>query len=215
MAFGPASPAPVTIEHDTDPVQSDRQVADPLTLAADWLPGPGEDRMLMTVSTVEPGGAPRARTTMLSDFDGETFFFHTDRTSAKVADIAAEPRVALTILWPGFTRQLVVLGSAVIAPASEAAQAYRLRSPYLQQLAWQNTAAFATLPLAQRREQWAAFLAEHGGQEHPDFAQPEDWIGFAVRPERMLFWVSNPAAASRRAEYTRTDSAWQLRMLPG
>lgn len=76
---------------------------DPLALAAQWLPGDGEDRMLMTVSTVGLDGNPDARTTMLSDFDGRRFAFHTDANSQKAAELATNPAVALTILWPGFT----------------------------------------------------------------------------------------------------------------
>lgn len=216
MAYAPGiEPAPVEIDHDSDPVQSDHAVVDPLALAAEWLPGPGEDRMLMTVATVGADGAPNARTTMLSDFDGERFSFHTDAHSAKVDELAAEPRVALTVLWPGFTRQLVVRGTAVRVSDAAAAEAYRARSPYLQQLAWQNTDAFAQLPLAERRELWAVFLARQGGVDAPRFDVPPGWIGFAVVPESLTFWVSNPDAASRRIRYTRAGAGWASRYLPG
>lgn len=207
----------VVIHHDTDPVQGDAPAPDPLALAAQWLPGPDEDRMLMTLSTVAADGSPRARTVMLSEFDGERFFFHTDADSAKAAELAAEPRVALTVAWPGFTRQLVVQGVAQRAPASEAAEAYTRRSPYLQQLAWQNTQGFAELPLAERRARWSAYLEEHGGPASPVFPQPPGWAGFAVTPLRMVFWVSNPDAASRRVEYSRDEpgEGWTVGFLPG
>ncbi|MGB4776923.1 pyridoxamine 5'-phosphate oxidase family protein [Microbacterium sp.] len=208
-------PAPVVIHHDTDPVQSDTSWPDPLALAAAWLPTEGEDRMLMTVSTIGLDGVPDARTTMLSDFDGERFFFHTDANSRKVAELTANPAVALTILWPGFTRQLVVQGTAVRSSRDEEVETYRLRSAYLQQLAWQNTAAFARLPLAERRAQWASFLSAHGGAEDPAFTAPDDWAGFAVTPRRLVFWVSNPAYASRRLAYARAGSGWESTALPG
>src|SRR3546814_8077906 len=73
----------------------------PLALAAAWLPKEGEDRILMTLATVDADGFPRTRTVMLSEFDGEQFFFHTDASSRKAADLAADPKVGLTILWPG------------------------------------------------------------------------------------------------------------------
>lgn len=208
-------PAPVVIDHDSDPVQSDTPLADPLALAGAWLPGPGEDRLLMTVSTIGLDGLPDARTTMLSDFDGERFFFHTDANSRKAAELAAHPGVALTVLWPGFTRQLVVQGTAVRSSRAESDVAYRRRSPYLQQLAWQNTDAFAQLPLDERRARWDGFLRAHGGPDAPSFAPPEAWAGFAVRPHRMVFWVSNPHAASRRIAYTRDADGWTLTALPG
>ncbi|PWJ53984.1 pyridoxamine 5'-phosphate oxidase [Quadrisphaera granulorum] len=207
-------PVPV-IDHDTDPVQSDTPWLDPLALAAAWLPGPGEDRMLMTVSTTGLDGAPDARTTMLSDFDGQRFHFHTDAQSAKAAELARDPRVALTLLWPGFTRQLVVHGTAARCNQEEADAAYRLRSPYLQQLAWQNTPDFASLPLGERRARWAAFLEAHGGPDAPAFTPPDSWAGFAVTPHRLTFWVSNPAAASRRLSYVRNEDTWDMTPLPG
>lgn len=203
------------IDHATDPVQSDIPAEDPLRLATEWLPGPGEDRLLMTLTTIDSGGFPRSRTVMLSEFDGEYFFFHTDAQSQKVADLARNPRVSLTILWPGFTRQLVVQGTAERASDAEVADAYARRSPYLQQLAWLNTAAFATLTRSKREAEWAAFAAAH-----PTPEQPEGWVGYAVRPHRLLFWVSDPDAASRRVEYVRATGpggwdGWIRRYLPG
>lgn len=198
------------IDRATDPVQSDAPAADPGVLATNWLPGAGEDRMLMTLSTVDAEGFPRGRTVMLSEFDGERFFFHTDAASEKVADLTANPKVSLTILWPGFTRQLVVQGTAEPAPAEEAAWAFGTRSAYLRQLAWLNTAENARLPRAEREQRWAAFAARN-----PVVTQPDSWVGYGVRPHRMLFWVSHPQAPSRRVEYTRTASGWAHRHLPG
>ncbi|MBN9175785.1 MAG: pyridoxamine 5'-phosphate oxidase family protein [Microbacterium sp.] len=208
-------PAPVVIDHDADPVHADAPVPDPLALAAEWLPAPGEDRMLMTVSTIGLDGVPDARTTMLSDFDGARFFFHTDAHSRKVAEIAANPAVALTLLWPGFTRQLVVQGTAQPSPREESDEAYRSRSFYLQQLAWQNTAEFARLPQVDRRAGWEEFLLAHGGPERPAFDPPERWAGFAVTPHRLVFWTSHPSAASRRLAYTRSGEEWETIALPG
>ncbi|MFT4210532.1 MAG: pyridoxamine 5'-phosphate oxidase family protein [Microbacterium sp.] len=193
-----------------DPVQGDVPVADPLALAASWLPGPTDEPLRMTLSTIDADGFPRARTVLLTEFDGRRFFFHTDALSRKVADLAADPRVCLTVLWAEAGRQLVVQGTASSADAEEAAEAYRRRSPYLRQLAWQNTVEYAQLPLAEREAAWAAFRAEA-----PDPAQPDGWAGFAVEPHRLLFWVAHPDAASRRAEYTRAGAGWALRRLPG
>ncbi|WP_292836174.1 pyridoxamine 5'-phosphate oxidase family protein [Microbacterium sp.] len=198
------------IDRATDPVQSDSPAADPTALAKEWLPADGEDRMLMTVSTVDAEGFPRGRTVMLSEFDGERFFFHTDSASQKVADLTANPKVSLTILWPGFTRQLVVQGTAEAAPPDEASRAYETRSPYLRQLAWLNDAETAILPRAEREQRWAAYAARV-----PDPVQPDNWVGYGVSPHRLLFWVSHPDAPSRRVEYTRTAAGWKHRHLPG
>lgn len=198
------------IDRSSDPVQSDTPVDDPLALAAAWVPAQGEDRMLMTLSTAGVDGFPRSRTVMLSEFDGERFFFHTDAQSRKVADLEADDRVSLTLLWPGFTRQLVVQGRAEPAPPTEIAEAYAARGPYLRQLAWLNTVDFARMPRERREAAWAEWAAEH-----PEADQPGGWVGYGVEPERLLFWVSHPAAASRRVEYVRRDGGWERRYLPG
>ncbi len=198
------------IDHRTDPVQSDEPALDPLALAAAWLPAAGEERALMTLSTIDDDGFPRSRTVMLSEFDGERFFFHTDARSRKVADLAANPRVSLTVLWPGFTRQLVVQGTAEVAPAAEVEAAYADRSPYLRQLAWLNTPEYARLSRAERERRWAEFAAAE-----PDPSQPGGWVGYAVTPHRLLFWVSHPDAAGRRVEYVRAGAGWDRRYLPG
>jgi pyridoxamine 5'-phosphate oxidase len=188
----------------------------------DWLPPNDDpDRPQLTLSTVTPDGRADARTVLLSEFDADGFYFHTDARSRKAAQLAANPAVALTVLWPNFTRQLVVQGTAEPAPAPELARAYRRRSAYLQQLAWLNTADFARLPRAERVARWAACAADH-----PDgFAQPPTWTGYLVRPSRLTFWEGDPEAASRRTEFTHTEfthteftagpAGWQVSHLPG
>lgn len=187
-------------------------VADPMPVMLDWLPADDDvDRPQVTLSTVSADGWPDARTVLLSSVGTEGVSFHTDANSRKVADIAADPRVAITVLWPGFTRQLVIRGLAESASPDDLAAAYRARSPYLQQLAWQNTRDFARLPLDERMRAWSAFTAEHP----LGFDQPDNWTGFLVRPVRVTFWESNTEAPSRRLEYTLADGRWTLEALPG
>lgn len=176
-------------------------------LLVEWLPANDDpNRPRITLSTAEPD----ARTLLLSEFDEQGFYFHTDSRSRKVAQLAADPRVALTFLWPDFTRQLVVLGTAEIAPPAEQEHAYRARSPYLKQLAWLNSLEFAQLPLEERRAQWAAFT-----DDPDDLEPPETWVGFLVRPHRLTFWQGDPEAASRRTEFTLVDGDWQRAYLAG
>jgi len=109
-----------------------------------------------------------------------------------------------------------VQGRAEVAPADEIAAAYRARSPFLQQLAWQNTFEFAQYPDDERRDRWAAFTAAHtDGSSRPVFSQPETWVGFLVRPTRMTFWGSGSDAPSRRVEYRATSGGWTVAYLPG
>jgi len=181
-------------------------------LLTSWLPANSDpDRPQITLSTVSPDGGADARTVLMTEFDETGFYFHTDSLSRKAAELAENPRVAMTVLWPGFIKQLVIRGVAETAPTDEIARAYTTRSPYLQQLAWQNSIEFAQLDLDQRRAQWAAFTAAH-----PEgFEQPPTWTGYLVRPTRLTFWQSNPDAASHRVEYFLDGDSWSQRKLAG
>ena len=182
-------------------------------LLVDWLPSNDDpERPQITLSTVDAGGDPDARTVLLTSFDADGFQFNTDGASRKAADIAAHPAVALTVLWPGFTRQLVVRGTAAPAPASVVAAAYESRSPYLKQLAWLNTHEFAALPRAERVAHWAAFEEAHSGV----YEQPTSWVGYLVTPTRLTFWTSNGDTASQRTEFALDGSgSWTRRFLAG
>ncbi|MDM7887755.1 pyridoxamine 5'-phosphate oxidase family protein [Curtobacterium sp. RHCJP20] len=188
--------------------------ADPLVLAASWLPsaedGPGPT---MTLSTLGLDGYPSARTVLLSRFDGERLHFHTDSRSRKAAELAALPRAAVTLVWPEAARQLVVVGDVAPVTDAEARAAYAARTRYLQVLAWVNDHEAAADTAARRRELWAAF--EH---ERPDtdLEPPSTWAGFALTPVRMLFWRGATDAASNRLAYERqADGSWSQESWPG
>lgn len=186
--------------------------ADPLVLAAAWLPatadGPGPT---MTLSTVGLDGYPSARTVLLSRFDGTRLHFHTDGRSRKAAELAALPRAAVTLVWPEAARQLVVVGDVAPVTAAEARAAYAARTRYLQVLAWVNDHEAAADTADRRRELWAAFE-----RDRPDLEPPDSWVGFALTPVRMLFWRGATDAASNRLAYERRpDGTWSRESWPG
>lgn len=186
--------------------------ADPLVLAAAWLPGvdagPG---LTMTLSTVGLDGYPSARTVLLSRFDGERLHFHTDSRSRKAAELAALPRAAVTVVWPEAARQLVVVGDVAPVTADETRAAYAARTRYLQVLAWVNDLEAAADTASRRRELWAAFE-----RDRPELEPPDTWAGFALTPRRMLFWRGATDAASNRLVYERCpDGSWSRESWPG
>lgn len=186
--------------------------ADPWVLLRAWLPANDDPtRPLMTLATVGDDGRPDARTLLLSEYDDTGFYFHTDSRSRKVAQLAGHAAVALMLHFPETKRQITVQGTAAPAPADELQRAYRARSPYLQQLAWQNTVEFAGMPHADRVSSWTRFREEHAD----GFGQPPTWVGYHVAPSRLTFWVGADDTASRRTEYTLTPEGWAVSLLAG
>jgi pyridoxamine 5'-phosphate oxidase len=188
--------------------------ADPLALAADWLPSPDSGvTPTMTLSTTGLDGYPSARTVLLSRFDGERVHFHTDSRSRKAAELAADPRATVTVLLPEHARQLVVTGDVAPVTDDEARVAWAARTRYLQVLAWLNDHDLAAEPEDVRRQRWAAFVAAHGEAE---LEPPDTWTGFALTPVRLLFWQGDVDGPSNRRAWVRgAGGGWSLEHWPG
>jgi pyridoxamine 5'-phosphate oxidase len=188
--------------------------ADPLELAAAWLPVDGSTPgPTMTLSTIGLDGYPSARTVLLSRFDGQRLHFHTDTRSRKAAELAAVPRAAVTIVWPEAARQLVVTGDVAPVTDREARLAYAARTRYLQVLAWVNDTDLAVAPEAHRRARWAAFEREHADTA---LAPPSTWGGYALTPLRMVFWSGATDGPSNRLVFERAaGGVWRREVWPG
>lgn len=184
-----------------------------LDLLIEWLPANDDpERPQIQVATVDEGGRPDIRTVLLSAWAADGFAFNTDSASRKSAQLAANPAVAIEVLWPGFTRQLVVRGMAEPLGTDALAAAFARRSPYLRQLAWQNTHELALLDAGDRRRTWSSFAEDRDPAALP--VSPT-WAGYLVRPDRLTFWTSDPDGPSHRVEYTVTETGWSEAHLPG
>lgn len=196
-----------------DVADPDFPVDDPMALLGLWLPeNEDELRPLMTLSTLGLDGYPDSRHLLLSAFDGEALYFHTSTKSRKVAEIDADPRVGLALVWVEIGRQLTVAGDAVLLTGEEAAIAYRARSRYLQLLAWVSSDEVAALPRDERLARWNDFAAAH--PEEP-LEAPETWTGYKVIPRRLTFWRGDAEGPSTRVEYTRTGDGWTVERIAG
>jgi pyridoxamine 5'-phosphate oxidase len=185
--------------------------SDPWALARLWLPPDEEpERPRATLATVGQDGYPAARTVLLTAFDPTGFAFHTAAGSRKTVELAALPRAALVLLWPGFDRQLTVRGDVVADSPASVAAAWTSRSDYLRRLAWLNTDELAALPLGERQDRWADFAAQP-----PPPGPADSWVGYRLLPREITFWAAHPDTASRRLRYDRGDEGWRSTYLAG
>jgi pyridoxamine 5'-phosphate oxidase len=184
-----------------------------LATLTEWLPGNEEpERPQIQIATVDDDGRPDVRTVLLSEWDEHGFVFHTDARSRKAAQLATRPDVALLVLWPGFTRQLVIRGRAEQLDAGRSARGYAKRSPYLKQLAWQNDHDLAQRAREERVAAWTRFRES----EHPEtLPAPDSWTGYLVRPDRLTFWRSDADGPSHRIEFRAGGDGWVVEHLPG
>ncbi len=197
----------------------DEAVGDPVALLDRWLARVGADgplstdattTPLMALATVDGEGLPRVRHVLLSSYERGRLHFHTDERSAKAAELAADPRAGVTLVWPEIPRQLSISGHVTREPAAEAALAFARRTRYLQLLAWVNDDALAQRPQAERSRIWDAFEADH-----PTLEPPATWAGYVLEAERITFWRGGPHGPSQRLACRRTPAAWSIERLPG
>ncbi|MFZ2239844.1 MAG: pyridoxamine 5'-phosphate oxidase family protein [Gordonia amarae] len=191
----------------------DMLTVDPVALASMWTRrDEGESPLLMALATTGIDGYPRVRHVLLSEIDGGALYFHTDSRSGKVAELTGSPRACISIPWTTAGRQLSVVGDVRVADDDELRRAYQARTRYLKLLAWLNDAEHAALPVAERRERWAAFDADH-----ETLAAPSTWTGFALTPLDITFWRGDPDGPSQRVRFRRSTSRdeWSAQILPG
>lgn len=186
---------------------------DPVDAFADWLStaidvGVDEPHA-MTVSTVDPDGAPAARVVLLTDVVEGTWRFATDARTGKSRDLAADARVALTFYWQPLGRQVRVSGRAEALDADACARDFLSRPP------GSRAAALASRPgdvLRAPADLSDAVTAARGRVEREPGLVVPTWQLWAVRPEQVEFWQGVSDRAHMRLVYQRDGERWDRRL---
>jgi pyridoxamine 5'-phosphate oxidase len=190
----------------------DEEVKDPQALLGSWLARcDGTVTPLMTLSTIGLDGYPHSRHVLLSRHDEHgRIVFHTDSRSGKAAELTADPRASVAVVWPGLARQLVVTGDVAVQETTGQREAYAHRSRYLQLLAWLNDEEAAAATSAERRIGWAAFAAPRTALE-----PPPTWVGYTLTPRWIAFWRGASDGPSNRVLCTLDGDGWTVERRPG
>jgi len=182
---------------------------EPIGLFVDWL---GEARMTepndpnaMTLSTVDPLGAPDSRIVLLKDVDTRGFTFYSNRESAKGRELADHPRAALVFHWKSLRRQVRVRGAVEPVSAVEADAYFASRARESRIGAW---ASDQSRPLDSRAMLEAAVARETARFESVDVPRPEHWTGWRLVPDSVEFWRDRPFRLHDRLRFDRADPDW-------
>jgi pyridoxamine 5'-phosphate oxidase len=188
--------------------------ADPLAQFGAWFAEavargvPEPDAMCLATATAD--GAPSSRMVLLKGWDERGFVFCTNYGSRKGADLAANPRAALTFRWAAVERQVCVTGRTRRTTAKESDAWWALR-PYAARLTALASPQSGVIPSRGWLDARVAELAaEYAGRDVP---RPVHWGGIRVLPDTVELWQGRPDRMHDRLRYDRRRGGWSLSRL--
>jgi pyridoxamine 5'-phosphate oxidase len=182
---------------------------DPLRQFARWRDEAGGELGAVALATATPDGAPSLRMVLLKGADERGLAFFSNYDSRKGAELAANPRAALLVYWPGSGRQVRAEGSVTrLDPGeSDAYFATRPTGSRLSAAASPQSAVVADRAELERRV--AELRARHGD----DPPRPESWGGYRLAPATWEFWQHREDRLHDRLRYRRDGTTWLVERL--
>ncbi|MBB25667.1 MAG: pyridoxamine 5'-phosphate oxidase [Geminicoccus sp.] len=188
------------------------RVQDPLTLFSQWLEEAKatevNDPNAMALATLDGDGTLSNRIVLLKGHDGLGFRFFTNFEGRKGRALRDNPRAAALFHWKTLDRQVRLEGPVERLSAEESQAYYDTRARGSRIGAW---ASLQSQPLPHRSAlegRIEDFVARFEGQDQ--FAKPDYWGGFILRPMAMEFWRAGEFRLHERVRLTRLnlDSGW-------
>ena len=166
----------------------------------------------MTVATADPGGRVHARMVLLKTADERGFTFFTRYDSDKGAQLEANPRVALCLLWKRLTpaAQVRIEGRAEKLPAAESDAYFATRERLSQLGAWASLQSRTLPERAALEHRVEEFERRFAGRDVP---RPAEWGGYRVVPDLVEFWFAGEHRWNERERWEPIDGTWRKRLL--
>lgn len=163
----------------------------------------GSPYRLLQLATMGTEGAPKVRTIVLRAVDDvkNTVSFHTDQRSAKIAEMRAQPRVALVAIDLPLRQQVRIEGDAQIdVSPDERREIWEASPPHTRQLYQSPKAPGSPIDLPEQA---------YPSEQEDGFAHFA-WISVAIS---QIEWLDLRPDGHRRVLFQRTTAGWQAQRI--
>jgi pyridoxamine 5'-phosphate oxidase len=191
-------------DFDTDQVPDE-----PVSLFARWLSEAIDAKVIephaMTLSTVDAQGRPDARVLILRDVSPAGWQFWTSSTSAKGAQLAANPHAAVSFYWREQARQIRVRGQVSVADQATRDADFLARSDasrIASLIGHQSDVLADPAELTHEMEAARQRLAAD-----PQLVA-QDHTVYLLTPAEVEFWQGDHQRQHIRLRYRRSGDGW-------
>ena len=165
----------------------------------------------MTLSTSSQRGEVSSRIVLLKLIQSGQFYFFTNYDSIKGNQIEENPRGSLCFFWAHLERQVRVDGILSKCDRDTSVTYFRSRPRGSQIGAYVSQ---QSSELDSREELQQRAKAAESEYEGADVPCPNNWGGYALRPNRIEFWQGRENRLHDRIVYIQdTSDTWAIRRL--
>lgn len=158
------------------------------------------------LSTVTPQGEPRSRVVLWRRFVDNVFYFFTNYTSDKGAELLETQKAAMNFHWrQPYHRQIRIQGAVKKASAEISNEYFSTRPRGSQIGAWSSPQSRAIAGRAELEALVAGFEERFKGQDVP---RPEFWGGFGIEPHYIEFWQEGESRLHTRTVFVLDKGQW-------
>lgn len=174
--------------------------------------------LAMSLATVDRAGRPDIRTVLLRFFDPAGPGFVSNLESAKGVQIAGNPAVAASLVWPAMYRAIRFRGTAIQLGRQEVERYFGER-PWGSRIgAWashQSRVIEGRSGLEEAYQRYAAKWPDRAGAT--DVPVPDSWGGYRITCDEVEFWAGRTNRLHDRLVFLRVGdgrldetSAWRV-----
>ena len=189
--------------------------SDPFLKFVDWfrahtLSSKDDYKSACVLTTIGLDGYPNSRSISLKLLEHPYLIFGTSMKSAKAAEIAKDPKVALTFWWEESRQQVRVQGIASQVNEETANFLFETRNKPAQVVSLvsdQSTNLASWEKLQREYERIFASLKDQ------NIDRPSEWGGFRIDPVRYEFMEFKETRLHKRQVFTKVEDNWETKML--